>query len=89
MAGSSAWTSGTTGRLARISFIDMGIPVVRLFHRCSLALNNRQDVAASIRGVDGEVVAAVNYTIFSFDANRDRLDEIASLVVHCAENASR
>ena len=45
-------------------------------------------IAAPIHGVGGDVVAAVSCTISSFDANRDRLDEIASLVVRCAENAS-
>jgi DNA-binding IclR family transcriptional regulator len=46
-------------------------------------------IAAPIHGVDREVVAAVSCTISSFDANRNKLDEVAALVVHCAQSASQ
>jgi DNA-binding IclR family transcriptional regulator len=45
-------------------------------------------IAAPVYGVGGDVVAAVSCTISSFDANRDKLDEVAALVVQCAQAAS-
>jgi DNA-binding IclR family transcriptional regulator len=45
-------------------------------------------VAAPIYGIDGSVAAAMSCTISSFDATKERLDEVTQLVVDCACAAS-
>ena len=45
-------------------------------------------VAAPVYGVDGSVAAAMSCTISSFDATKERLDEVTQLVVDCACAAS-